>query len=86
LWNALNHPSRFATSQSTIDAVMYSLRSGIAVLTRDDVQHRLAVIAENQLREMVVLLQKRDGTIAPRWEDGEIETLIDTWAACHGHG
>jgi hypothetical protein len=76
---------RPAAAQSTIDAVMYSLRSGIAVLTRDDVRGRLAVIAEDQLREMVVLLQKRDGRIAPRWEDDDIEALIETWATCHGH-
>jgi hypothetical protein len=84
LWDALNDPSRFATPQSTIDAVMYSLRGGTAVLSRDDVRRRLAVIAEDQLREMVVLLQKRDGRIAPRWLDDDIEKLLETWMACRG--
>jgi hypothetical protein len=73
-----------AAAQSTIDAVMYSLRRGTAVLSRDDVQHRLAVIDETQLREMIVLLQRRDGRIAPRWSDGDIEKLVETWTACHG--
>jgi hypothetical protein len=73
-----------SAAQSTIDAVMYPLRAGTAVLTRDDVQHRLADIDESQLREMVVLLQKRDGRIAPRWEDGDIEKLLEIWMACHG--
>jgi hypothetical protein len=72
-------------AESTVDAVMYSLRSGTAVLARDDVRARLAVIAEDQLREMVVLLQKHDGRIAPRWEDDDIEKLLETWMACH-HG
>jgi hypothetical protein len=84
LWDALNHPSRFATPQSTIDAVMYSLRGGAAVLSRDDVQRRLAVIDETQLLKMIDLLQKRDGKIAPRWSDDEVEQLMQTWTACHG--
>ena len=84
LWNALNHPSRFPTPQSTIDAVMYSLRGGAAVLSRDDVQRRLAVIDETQLLKMIDLLQKRDGRIAPRWSDDDIEKLLETWMACGG--
>jgi hypothetical protein len=71
-------------AQSTMDAVLYSLRGGIAVLTRDDVQHRLTVIDETQLREMIVLLQKCDGRIAPRWSDDDIEKLVKTWTKCHG--
>jgi len=84
LWNALNDPRRYPTPQSTIDAVMYSLRGGVAVLSRDDVQHRLAVIDETQLLKMIDLLQKRDGKIAPRWSDEEVEQLMQTWTACHG--
>jgi hypothetical protein len=71
-------------AESTVDAVMYSLRGGTAVLMRDDVRGRLAVIDESQLLEMVDLLQKRDGKIAPRWEDDNIEKLLETWALCHG--
>ena len=71
-------------AQSTIDAVMFSLRGGAAVLSRDDVHGRLAVIDENQLREMIAVLQKRDGQIAPRWPDEDIEKLVETWMACHG--
>ena len=70
-------------AQSTVDAVMYSLRGGIAVLSRADVCGRLAVIAEDQLREMVVLLQKRD-EIAPRWSDDDVKKLLTAWASCHG--
>jgi hypothetical protein len=84
LWNNLNNPQRYATPQSTIDAVMYSLRGGAAVLSRDDVRCRLAVIDEPQLLKMIELLQKRDGKIAPRWSEEEVEQLMQTWAACHG--
>jgi hypothetical protein len=71
-------------AQSTVDAVLYSLRGGTAVLARDDVQRRLAAINEDQLRAMVVLLQKRDGRIAPRWEDNDVEKLVETWMTDHG--
>jgi hypothetical protein len=84
LCDALNHLSHFATPQSTINAVMFSLRGGTAVLSRDDVRRRLAVIDESRLREMIVLLQKRDGRIAPRWSDNDIEKLLETWTACRG--
>jgi hypothetical protein len=70
-------------AQATIDAALYSLRGGAAVLTRDDVPRRLAVIDESQLRAMIEALQKRDGRIAPRWGDDEIEKLLETWT-CHG--
>ena len=69
---------------SAIDAVMYSLRGGTAVLLRDEVRRRLAVISESQLLKMIDALQKRDGKIAPRWSDEEVEQLMKTWAACHG--
>ena len=83
-WRARDMMGERPAAQSTVDAVTYSLRGGTAVLTRDDVRGRLADIAEDQLREMIVLLQKRDGRIAPRWEDGDIEKLVETWTICHG--
>ena len=83
-WRARDMTMERLAAQSTIDAVMYSLRGGTAVLARDDVRSRLAVIDEPQLLEMIALLQKRDGRIAPRWSNDEIEKLMETWTACHG--
>jgi len=82
LWERLNSPTPQRAAKSTIDALMYSLRSGAAVLARDVVRSRLATIAEDQLREMIALLQKRDGRIAPPWSDDDIKKLIRTWSAC----
>jgi hypothetical protein len=70
-------------AQSTIDALLYSLRSGVAALARQDVQRRLAAADENQLRQMCALLQRRNPRIAPSWSDAEIENLIEAWAARH---
>jgi hypothetical protein len=71
-------------AESTIDAMMYSLRGSTAVLTRDEVRDRLSDISKYRLREMIVLLQKRDGRIAPRCEDDDIKKLVAMWASCHG--
>jgi hypothetical protein len=72
-------------AQSTIAAVLYSLRGGTAVLSRDDLLRvRLADVDESQLREIVHLLQKRDGRIAPPWSDDEIIKLLKVWVDCHG--
>jgi hypothetical protein len=83
IWDRLNDRRGRPAPQSTIDAVAYSLRGGASHLTRDDVRRRLAVIAENQLHEMIALLQKRDGRIAPPWSDDDIKELIKTWTVVH---
>jgi hypothetical protein len=71
-------------AQSTVDALMYSLRSGCAALSRRDVQQRLTAVDEEQLRDICTLLQKRNPNIAKPWPAGEIEKLVMTWATCHG--
>jgi hypothetical protein len=80
----ISAPMKGSAAQSTIEAVMYSLRAGTAVLVHDDVRARLTGIDEAQLLEMIDLLQKRDGKIAPHWSDEEVEQLMQTWMACHG--
>jgi hypothetical protein len=72
-------------AQSTIDALMYSLRQGCTALARDDVRERLTRVAEEQLREICTLLQKRNPNIAKPWSVGEIEKLVMTWTTCHGY-
>jgi hypothetical protein len=43
LWNRLNNPSRFATPQSTIEAIVYSVRErGIAALKEPANRERLS--------------------------------------------
>jgi hypothetical protein len=74
-----DHPA----PQVTVDALMYSFRSGTAVLARNDVQQRLATICEQQMREVCTLLKKRNPKIARSWSDDEIEKLIIAWATCH---
>jgi|ERR1700720_3236474 hypothetical protein len=68
--------------QVTVDALLYSFRSGTAVLARDDVKERLRCIDKKQLREVCTLLRNR--TVAKSWTDDEIQKLIVTWTTCHG--
>jgi hypothetical protein len=69
--------------QSTVDAVMYSLRSGTKMLAHAGTRERLNRISEQQLREMCKLLKNRNPSVAKSWTDDEVEKLIMTWAACH---
>jgi hypothetical protein len=69
---------------STVEALAYSLRAGVGVLSRKDVRQRLTALDENQLRAMCARLQRRNGRIAPPWPDADIDPLIEAWTACHG--
>jgi Arc/MetJ family transcription regulator len=68
--------------QVTVDALMFSFRSGTAVLARDDVKERLSRISEGQLREVCTQLRNRN--VAKSWTDDEIKKLIVIWTTCHG--
>jgi hypothetical protein len=70
-------------AQSTIDALMYSLRSGTAALSREDVRQRLAALDENQMRDVCPRLQKRNPNVAKSWTSDEIECFVTAWAARH---
>jgi hypothetical protein len=71
-------------AKSTIDALMYSLRAGVKALARDDVQRRVAMLDEDQLRDICVILQKRNARFARAWTGDEIKYLVMMWAAGHG--
>lgn len=69
--------------EATIEALMYSLRSGCAVLSRQDVLRRLAALDERQMRDCCARLQNRNPSIAAPWTTNEIEAFIIAWATCH---
>jgi hypothetical protein len=64
-------------AQSTIDALMYSLRRGVAVLAHDDVLRRLGELDDKQMLEAAVCLQKRK--LFPAWTEDEIAVLANVW-------
>lgn len=77
-----SQPSDRGAAQSTVDALMYSLRSGVGVLSRSDVRQRLAALNEKQLRDVCTALQNRK--VAKSWTAADVEKLIETWMASHG--
>jgi hypothetical protein len=68
LWDVLNHPSRFPTPQSVIDAILYSVRSrGLAALKEPNIKERLASCDEaatKQIRERIEGLREK-GLLLP---------------------
>ena len=64
----------------TFEALMYSLRNGVDVLTRADVRHRLAQLDKEQLLEACARLQRHKPRIAKQWTDDEVKQLVAMWA------
>jgi hypothetical protein len=70
-------------AQSTIDALLYSLRKGTPALKRKDVMQRIAAINEIQLHDICQQLQNRNPAVAKSWTAAEVEMLVTAWAARH---
>jgi hypothetical protein len=72
--NAADHHGRAAAS--TVEALMFSLRSGVQALGRSDTIHRLAELSDEQLRDVAVRLQKFKPHVAPAWNAEDVAVLI----------
>jgi hypothetical protein len=71
----------YGAAPSTIEALMYSLRSrGTAALLEPDCQRRLSELNEQQVIEVAVRLQKLNPEIAPAWNAEQIDALFETRA------
>src|SRR5262249_33731006 len=81
LYWTLNDPRRHPTPQSTVEALMYSLRErGVAALSEPDCRRRLSELSDDQMREVATRLQKLKPEIAPAWGAEQIEMLFKTKA------
>jgi hypothetical protein len=67
-------------AESTVEALMYSLRPGAAALARKDVQGRLRELDERQVRHACSVLQNRDRKIGQLWSDDDVARLVITWS------
>ena len=54
---------------------MFSLRKGTDALAKPDTLHRLAELDDQQLREVMVRLQKFQPEIAEAWTSEQVEIL-----------
>jgi len=73
-WRDLN-ARRDGAAQSTVEAMMFSLRRGPDALADLNTLRRLAELDERQLLAAMVRLQKFRPEIAPAWTPEQVEVL-----------
>jgi hypothetical protein len=77
LWHELNAAHfRGPAAQSTVEALMFSLRSGVQALGQPDTLRRLCELSDEQPRDVAVRVQRFKPHIAPAWNGEDIEVLI----------
>jgi hypothetical protein len=76
-WSELNQWRRDGAPQTTVEALMFSLRSrGVGTLGESDTRRRLSELNAAQLREVALRLRKLKPKIARAWSPKEVEVLI----------
>src|SRR5262245_39486300 len=76
-WYELNVARFFGCAAvSTVKALMFSLRNGVAALARPETVHRLSELSDTQMREVAVRAQKFGPNIAPAWTEKDLQVLL----------
>lgn len=70
----------YGAAATTIEALMYSLRRGVAALSEPDCQRRLADLNDDQMREVAIRLQKLKTEIAPAWSADQVDKFFEARA------
>jgi hypothetical protein len=60
----------------TVEALMFSLRSGVSALREPGTSQRLAELSDEQLLEIGARLQRFKPEIAPAWTADDVEGLM----------
>jgi hypothetical protein len=80
---------------STVEALMFTLRRGVSVLTSlpnvttavgpslSDTLRWLAALDKNQLKEVCRRTQKFNPKVAPAWSRDDVDVLVATWRRLH---
>jgi hypothetical protein len=71
-------------ANSTAEALMFSLRSGISALARFETIRRLSALSDTQLRQVAVRVQKFKPHIAPAWTAQDVQVLFAARSKVHG--
>jgi hypothetical protein len=82
-WSELNQWRRDGAPQSTVEALMFSLRDGVGALGRSATLRRLSELSDAQLREVAVRVQKFKPEIAQPWGSQDVEVLIVARSRVH---
>ncbi len=73
LWYELN--KRTEAADSTIEALMLSLRRGVNALSEPKTLSRLSELTDQQLIEVMTGVQKFNPEIAPAWTTEQVKAL-----------
>jgi hypothetical protein len=71
-------------AQSTVESLMFSLRSGVGALGRPDVLRRLAELSDAQVRQVTTRVLKFKPHIAPAWSAENVRVLLAARSKVHG--
>jgi hypothetical protein len=82
-WSELNQRPRSDAPQTTVEALLFSLRDGTAALGRPAALRRLSELSDAQLREVAVRVQKFKPEIAQPWRSEEVAVLIAARTRVH---
>ena len=70
--------------EAMVDALMFSLRRGVAELTRPDTQRWLSDLDADQLKAVCRRVQSFKPEVATPWSPEETAALIAKWRELHG--
>jgi hypothetical protein len=77
---ALAAPQRGPALEVTLEAMCFSLRSGVNALERDDVKARIRLLSRRQLAEVCARVQRHKPHIAPAWTEADVKRLGEIWS------
>jgi hypothetical protein len=69
---------------ATVEALLFSLRSGVVALGNSSTLGRLSELSEGQARAVAVRLQKFKPATAPPWSPDDVAVLLAVWGRYHG--
>ena len=75
---------RGRAAETTVEALMFSLRDGVAALGKPNTLRRLSELSDAQLRDVAVRLQKFKAHIAKPWSPADVEVLFATRSKVRG--
>jgi hypothetical protein len=83
-WHEL-HGRRSGAAASTVEALVFGLRHGLAALPNDpDRLRRLSELNAEQVRAVCERVQNFQTHIAPAWRPNEVKALIAIWSNRRG--
>ncbi len=78
VWAEVSKPSGRAAG-STVEALMFALRDGLAALEHPDNQRRLSELNDEQMKEVAARVQKFMPRIGPAWKPADVQALLSLW-------